>query len=81
MTTTEKKLRHYITKAIADYKLLDKGDKVMLCLSGGKDSFGLLKVLHGFIKDKTYDIDFHVYTLDQSQPGWDGSQLINTLII
>lgn len=47
----------------------------MLCLSGGKDSFGLLKVLHGFIEDKTYDIDLHVYTLDQSQPGWDGSQL------
>ncbi|MDE5022742.1 tRNA 2-thiocytidine(32) synthetase TtcA, partial [Francisella tularensis subsp. holarctica] len=45
MTKTENKLRHYITKAIADYKLLDKGDIAMLCLSGGKDSFGLLKVL------------------------------------
>ncbi|MBK2093423.1 tRNA 2-thiocytidine(32) synthetase TtcA [Francisella philomiragia] len=75
ISKTEKKLRHYITKAIADYKLIEKGDKVMLCLSGGKDSFGLLKVLNGLIEDKTYDIDLHVYTLDQSQPGWDDSQL------
>ncbi|MBK2242319.1 hypothetical protein IBE76_10085 [Francisella tularensis] len=29
----------------------------------------------GLIEDKTYDIDLHVYTLDQSQPGWDDSQL------
>ena len=75
MTKTEKKLRHYITKAVADYKLFDKGYKVMLCLSGGKDSFGLLKVLTNLIKDKVYDIDLHVYTLDQSQPGWDDSKL------
>ena len=75
MTKTEKKLRHYITKAVADYKLFDKGDKVMLCLSGGKDSFWLLKVLTNLIKDKVYDIDLHVYTLDQSQPGWDDSKL------
>ncbi|AXA33615.1 tRNA 2-thiocytidine(32) synthetase TtcA [Francisella adeliensis] len=75
ISKTEKKLRHYITKAVADYKLFNKGDKIMLCLSGGKDSFGLLKVLTNLIKDKVYDIDLHVYTLDQSQPGWDDSKL------
>lgn len=75
ISKTEKKLRHYITKAVADYKLFNKGEKVMLCLSGGKDSFGLLKILHGLIKDGTYDIDLYVYTLDQSQPGWDDSRL------
>ena len=79
MTSTEKKLRHYITKAIADFDLIKTGDKVMLCLSGGKDSFGLLKVLHGLITDKKYKIDLHVYTLDQSQPGWDDSNLRNYL--
>ena len=67
MTKTKKKLCHYITKAIADYKLLDKGDKVMLCLSGGKDSFGLLKVLHGLIEDKTYDIDLVVISTDMQK--------------
>ncbi|MDE5000896.1 tRNA 2-thiocytidine(32) synthetase TtcA, partial [Francisella tularensis subsp. holarctica] len=36
-----------MTKAIADYKLLEKGETAMLCLSCGKDSLGLLKVLHG----------------------------------
>ena len=75
MTKTEKKLRHYITKAVADFKLFKTGDKVMLCLSGGKDSFGLLKVLNGLIADKELKIDLHVYTLDQSQPGWDDNRL------
>ena len=75
MTKTEKKLRHYITKAIADYKLFKNGEKIMLCLSGGKDSFGLLKILHNLIQEKKYNINLHVYTLDQSQPGWDDSKL------
>lgn len=75
LSATEKKLRHYITKAVADYKMFENGDKVMLCLSGGKDSFTLLKVLKGLIDDGEYNLDLMVYTLDQSQPNWDDSQL------
>lgn len=36
---TEKKLLHYTGKAITDYKMIETGDRVMACLSGGKDSF------------------------------------------
>ena len=42
----EKKLLHYLGRAVADYKLIQKGDRVMVCLSGGKDSFTLLHLLH-----------------------------------
>ncbi|WP_225629987.1 MULTISPECIES: tRNA 2-thiocytidine(32) synthetase TtcA [Cysteiniphilum] len=75
MTQTEKKLHFYITKAIADYKMLQKGDKVMICLSGGKDSFTLVKVMHDLVTNGTYDLDLIVYTLDQTQPDWDDSGL------
>lgn len=71
MSATEKKLHFYITKAIADYKMLQKGDKVMICLSGGKDSFSLVKIMHTLVQNDTYDVKLMVYTLDQSQPGWD----------
>lgn len=71
MSATEKKLHFYITKAIADYKMLQKGDKVMICLSGGKDSFSLVKIMHTLVQNGTYDVKLMVYTLDQSQPGWD----------
>lgn len=71
----EKKLLHYTGKAIADYNLIQKGDRVMVCLSGGKDSFTLLSILKLLKQRSGNKFDLFAFTLDQAQPGWDDSQL------
>ncbi len=76
----EIKLIHYIGKAIADYKLIETGDKVMVCLSGGKDSFTLLKILKIMQIRSNNKFEIFSFTLDQQQPGWDDSKLREWLI-
>ena len=71
----EKKLLHYTGKAIADYNLIQNGDKVMVCLSGGKDSFTLLAILEKLRQRAKINFSLHAFTLDQSHPGWDDSLL------
>lgn len=66
----KKKLLHYTGKAIHDFGLIKEGDRIMVCLSGGKDSFSLLKILK--LLQKRADLHFEIFsfTLDQAQPGW-----------
>src|SRR3990167_7083138 len=71
----EKKLIHYAKKAMQDYRMVDTGDRVMVCLSGGKDSYSLLNVLNFIRIETNYQFDIFAFTLDQAQPGWDYSQL------
>jgi tRNA 2-thiocytidine biosynthesis protein TtcA len=71
----EKKLLHYTSKAIADFKMIETGDKVMVCLSGGKDSFTMLNILNILRVRSNYKFELFAFTLDQSQPGWDDSKL------
>ncbi|MFC3909912.1 tRNA 2-thiocytidine(32) synthetase TtcA [Legionella dresdenensis] len=71
----EKKLLHYTGKAIADFNMIQKGDRVMVCLSGGKDSFSMLTLLHTLRKRSNNKFDLFAFTLDQAQPGWDDSKL------
>ena len=71
----EKKLLHYTGKAIADYNMLQAGDKVMVCLSGGKDSFTMLCILELLKRRFNNKIELVAFTLDQRQPGWDDSGL------
>ncbi len=71
----EKKLLHYIGKAISDYNMIQRGDRVMICLSGGKDSFTLLTLLNKLRIRSHNKFELFSYTLDQSQPGWDDSAL------
>jgi tRNA 2-thiocytidine biosynthesis protein TtcA len=74
-STIEKKLLHYTGKAIADFNMIQKGDRVMVCLSGGKDSFTLLTLLTTLRKRFNFQFDIFSFTLDQAQPGWDDSKL------
>jgi len=71
----EKKLLHYVGKAISDYNMIQAGDKVMVCLSGGKDSYTLLTLLHKLRYRSNFKFDVFSYTLDQAQPGWDDSHM------
>jgi len=78
-TATEKKLLHYTGKAIADYHMIQKGDRVMVCLSGGKDSFSLLTTLKHLQQRSPNRFEIHAFTLDQAQPGWNDEGLRNWL--
>src|SRR3989338_6796437 len=75
----EKKLLHYTGKAIADFNMIQKGDRVMVCLSGGKDSFTMLTILNALRKRSNNKFEIFSFTLDQAQPGWDDSKLKNWL--
>ena len=72
---SEKKLLHYTGKAIADFNMIQRGDRVMVCLSGGKDSFTLLTLLHLLRRRTNNKFELFAFTLDQAQPGWDDSKL------
>ncbi len=71
----EKKLAHYTAKAIADYKMIEHGDRVLVCLSGGKDSYTMLSLLHRLRVRSGNKFELFALTLDQAQPGWDDSKL------
>lgn len=71
----EKKLLHYTGKAIHDFNMIEKGDRVMVCLSGGKDSHTLLALLKLLRARAHGKFDLFAFTLDQVQPGWDDTAL------
>jgi tRNA 2-thiocytidine biosynthesis protein TtcA len=72
-------LRRAAGQAIGDYAMIEDGDKVMVCLSGGKDSFGLLDVLLYLREHAPIRFDVVAVNLDQKQPGFPADVLPNYL--
>jgi tRNA 2-thiocytidine biosynthesis protein TtcA len=68
LNRSRKNLRRDVGKAIADFNMIEDGDLIMVCLSGGKDSFAMLDILQSLQKHAPIDFRIHVVNLDQKQP-------------
>jgi tRNA 2-thiocytidine biosynthesis protein TtcA len=71
----ENELARELGRCIADFKLIEEGDRIMVCMSGGKDSYTLLHLLERARKKAPIEFSLVAVHLDQGHPGYDGSPL------
>jgi tRNA 2-thiocytidine biosynthesis protein TtcA len=79
LNRSRKNLRRDVGRAIADFNMIEDGDLVMVCLSGGKDSYTLLDILQNLQQHAPIDFRLHAVNLDQKQPGFPEDVLPNYL--
>ena len=77
--TITKRLRRDTWNAMEDYTKLEKGDKIMVCLSGGKDSYTMLDMLLHYQKASGINFELVAVNMDQKQPGFPEEVLPNYL--
>ncbi|MCY3542078.1 MAG: tRNA 2-thiocytidine(32) synthetase TtcA [Gammaproteobacteria bacterium] len=70
LNKTKKKLRRLVGQAIADYDMIEAGDRVMVCLSGGKDSYTLLETLISLQHNAPVDFSLVAVNVNQMQPNF-----------
>lgn len=70
----------YLARTVRDtcqrHGLLRAGDRVLVALSGGKDSYTMLQLLRGYVRSLDFEVQLVAVHLDQRQPGYDGSKLV-----
>lgn len=78
-STVEKSLARQMGHCIRDFQLIEPDDRVMVCLSGGKDSYTMLHLLEKAQRKAPFDFELLPFHIDQGHPGYDGSPLTSWL--